>query len=106
MECKVSFIDKELKESFENLEFSDPRLFKEIENALKEICQNSFCGRNVKKNLIPKEFKQKYQINNLWIYNLRKDWRLLYSVGGDKIELIAVVLDWMNHKEYERLFKF
>ena len=106
MECKVNFVDIELKKTFEELKESDPRLHKEIDKAITEICQNSFCGRNVKKSLIPKDLKQKYNINNLWIYNLRKDWRLLYSVGRDEIELIAVVLDWMNHKEYERLFKF
>ena len=106
MECEVIFVDIELKRTFEELEKSDPRLFKEIDKAIREIRQNSFCGRNVKKSLIPKELKQKYGIDNLWIYNLRKDWRLLYSVGRDEIELIAVILDWMNHKDYEKLFKF
>lgn len=106
MECKVNFIDPELKKTFEELEKSDPRLYKEIEKALNDICANSFYGRNVKKKLIPKKLIEKYGIDNLWIYNLRKDWRLLYSVGRDEIELIAVVLDWMKHKDYERLFKF
>ena len=106
MECEVNFIDGELKKSFEDLEKLDSRLFKEINKAIEEICRNSFCGRNVKKNLIPKDLIKKYGINNLWIYNLRKDWRLLYSVGRDEIELIAVILNWMNHKDYERLFKF
>lgn len=106
MECKVNFIDLELKNAFEDLEKSDSRLFKEVNKAIQDICQNSFCGRNVKKKLIPKELVQKHKIDNLWIYNLRKDWRLLYSVGRDEIELIAVILDWMDHKDYEKLFKF
>jgi Txe/YoeB family toxin of Txe-Axe toxin-antitoxin module len=106
MECKVNFIDLELKKAFEDLEKSDPRLFKEVNKAIQDICQNSFCGRNVKKKLIPRELVQKHGIDNLWIYNLRKDWRLLYSVGRDEIELIAVILDWMDHKDYEKLFKF
>jgi|SRR3989338_3302323 len=106
MECEVNFVNKELKESFESLKETDERLYKEIEKAINAVCQDSFCGRNVKKNLIPKELIQKYNLTNLWIYNLRKDWRLLYTLGGDGIEIIAVVLDWMNHKDYERLFKF
>lgn len=106
MECLVNFIDIELKKIFNELENSDPRLHKEILKAINDICQNAFCGRNVKKELIPKELIQKYNIDNLWIYNLRKDWRLIYSVGKDEIELIAVILDWMDHKDYERLFKF
>ncbi len=106
MECEVNFVDLELKNSFTELEKSDPRLYKEIQKAVEEICQNSFSGRNVKKELIPKELIQKYNLDNLWIYNLRKDWRLIYSLGRDEIKLIAIVLDWMNHKEYERLFHF
>lgn len=106
MECKVVFHDHGLKESFKDLRLSDPRLAKEIEKALNDIARNHTVGRNVKKKLIPKSLIRKYRINNLWIYNLRKDWRLLYSVGGDKVELLAIVLDWMDHKGYERLFNF
>ena len=106
MECKIRFIDEKLKLAFGDIEKSDPRLYKEIEKALGDICLNAFCGRNVRKRLIPKEFIKKYGIDNLWIYNLRADWRLLYSVGRDEIDVIALVLDWMNHKDYERLFGF
>jgi len=106
MESRVIFADKELRESFEGLKLNDERLYKEIEEALKIIKQNAFFGRNVKKRLIPKKLIQKYEIDNLWIYNLRKDWRLLYTITNNEIEVLAIVLDWMNHKDYERLFKF
>jgi len=106
MEAKVVFSDDKLKQSFEELKDKDERLFKEIEGALSEIKNNAFVGRNVKKNLIPKIYSKKYNIDNLWIYNLRKDWRLLYTIGRDEIEVLAIILDWMNHKDYERLFGF
>ena len=106
MESKVIFADKELKEAFERLKESDKRLYKEIENALNAIRQNAFFGRNVKKKLIPKELIQKYGIDNIWIYNLRKDWRLLYTLTNNEVEILAIVLEWMNHKDYEKLFKF
>ncbi|MFH1801707.1 MAG: type II toxin-antitoxin system RelE/ParE family toxin [archaeon] len=104
MESRVIFKDKELKDSFNKLK--DVRLRKEIEEALNTLKQNAFFGRNVKKKLIPRELKQKYNLNNLWIYNLRKDWRLIYTLTNNEVEILAIVLDWMNHKEYERLFKF
>src|SRR3989344_4401009 len=106
MESRVIFADKELRKSFEGLKSDDERLYKEIEEALKIIKQNAFFGRNVKKRLIPKKLIQKYEIDNLWIYNLRKDWRLLYTITNNEIEVLAIVLDWMNHKDYERLFNF
>jgi len=106
MESKVIFVDEELKKAFENLKFEDERLYKEIEEAFNAIKQNAFFGRNVRKKLIPKELIQKYEIDNLWIYNLRKDWRLLYTITNNEVEVLAVILDWMNHKDYERLFNF
>ncbi len=106
MESKVIFANEELKRTFENLKNENQRLFKEIDNALKTISQNAFFGRNVKKDLIPKELIQKYSIDNLWIYNLRKDWRLIYTLTSSEIKVLAIVLDWMNHKDYERLFGF
>ena len=101
MEARVIFADEELKSTFENLKTEDPRLFKEIIHALDSIKQNVFFGRNVKKELI-----RKYNIDNLWIYNLRRDWRLIYSVTGTRVEVLAIILDWMDHKDYERLFGF
>ena len=107
MEGVIRFSDIKLKESFESLKERDPKLYIHVGRALKEIRRNVFCGRNVKKNLIPKHFMRKYNLNNLWIYNLPEGWRLLYSVTSpDKIEVIAVILDWMSHKDYERLFNF
>lgn len=106
MESRVIFVDEELKKAFEKLETEDTRLFKEIKNAFETIKQNAFFGRNVKKKLIPREFKQKYNIDNLWIYNLRKDWRLFYTITNNEIEVLAIILDWMGHKDYERLLRF
>ncbi|MBU2053099.1 MAG: hypothetical protein KJ721_02555 [Nanoarchaeota archaeon] len=107
MEGIIKFTDENLKEAFEILKETDKDLYNQIDKATDEIRKNVFCGRNVKKKLIPREFSRKYGIDNLWIYNLRSGWRLLYSVSSpDKVQILAIVLNWMNHKDYERLFKF
>jgi len=103
---KVVFVNGELEKAFNELAEQD-MIKKGLIKAIKDIQQDAFCGRNVKKNLIPKELIQKYQINNLWIYNLPSAWRLLYSLTrSEEVKIIAVVLDWMSHKDYERLFNF
>ncbi len=103
---KLKFIDENLKRAFNDIKNNDP-IKKALIKALGDIKQNCYCGRNVKKKLIPKKLIDKYKINNLWIYNLPSAWRLLYSLTtSGEIELIAIVLNWMNHKDYERLFKF
>lgn len=103
---KVVFVNEKLESSFEKLSENDP-IKKSLKKAIRDIKENAFCGRQVKKKLIPEKLIRKYKINNLWIYNLPSAWRLLYSVtSSDEIELIAAVLDWMDHKDYEKLFNF
>jgi Txe/YoeB family toxin of Txe-Axe toxin-antitoxin module len=103
---RVIFVDKNLEDSFNVLSNKDP-LKKALVKAIKNIQKNAFCGRNVKKNLIPKKFVSKYKLKNLWIYNLPSSWRLLYSITpGEDVKIIAAVLDWMSHKDYDRLFRF
>jgi hypothetical protein len=102
---KIVFVDEELEKCFNELPESDP-IKKGIIRAIRNIEENAWVGRNVKKELIPKTLIDKYRITSLWIYDLPNGWRLLYSVVGVEIELIAVVLDWMDHKDYERLFGF
>jgi hypothetical protein len=102
---KVVFVDESLEKSFTLLGNTDP-LKKGLIKAIKDVQENSFAGRNVKKELIPKEIIKKYNINNLWIYNLPNGWRMLYVLTSSEIRIIAVILNWMDHKDYERLFKF
>jgi len=102
---KVVFIDKELEYIFNELSDEDP-IKRSIKRAIQFIQKDFRCGRNVKKELIPKDLIKRYNLNNLWIYDLSNGWRLLYSVTSDKIEIIATILQWMNHKDYNKLFGF
>ncbi len=76
---KIVFVDDSLEDAFNNLIEKDPTK-KALIKAIKDIKGNCYCGRNVKKKLIPKKLIEKYGINNLWIYNLPSSWRLLYSL--------------------------
>ena len=103
---KIVFVDDSLEKSFNELNNADP-VKKGLIKAIRELEGDAFCGRNVKKKLIPKSLIQKYSLNNLWIYNLPDGWKMLYVLTpSEEIEIIAVILDWMDHKDYERLFNF
>ena len=102
---EVIFVDDELENVFEGLDDSDP-IKKALIRAIENIREDARAGRVVKKKLIPRELIQKYGINNLRIYNLPSAWRMFYTVTAGDIEIISVVLDWMSHKDYERLFGF
>ncbi len=106
---KVKFVNKKLKDAFEKLKDSkleDKNLYEWLERAFKDIEENAFCGIQIPKKLIPKEYKQKYNIENLWKYNLPSVWCLLYSVEDNEIIVISILLEWINHKDYERKFNY
>ena len=77
----IRFADEKLKEAFYTLESGDDserELFKVINQAMDNIEANAFCGIQVPKRLIPKEYCQKIDDCNLWKYDLPRGWRLIY----------------------------
>lgn len=107
MKSKVIFGDEKLKKEFEELETKNPKLFKQINNAMINIEEDAFCGIQIPKVLIPKDYQIRYgNLTNLWKYNLPDAWRLIYTLKNDQIELLSIILDWMDHKNYERGFRY
>ncbi len=103
---KVVFINDKLEISFNSLKEND-FIKKSMIRAIKDLKENAFAGIQVPKRLIPKKYIQNYKINNLWKYDLPKAWRLLYTITADNdVELISAILEWFNHKEYEKRMKY
>ncbi len=86
----------------------DKSILKSIQKKSEFIKVNFQYGDPVSKNLIPKEYIERYGINNLFRVELPNFWRMLYSVeeGETQIEIIAFILDIVDHKEYNRKFKY
>lgn len=84
----------------------DITLLKAINRLFDIIVTNPFYGENAKRDLIPKEYRQKYDANNLFIADLPDYWRMIYTLESDEIEIIAFVLDIIDHKQYNKKFKF
>lgn len=109
MKTRVVFADARLKKAFEDLKDSrteDKRLYEWLVRAFKDLEKDAFCGTQVQKKLIPKEYTKKYGIDNLWKYNLPNAWRLIYSIAADKVIVISIIIEWMDHKSYEKRFKY
>jgi len=70
------------------------------------IANNPFYGENAKKDLIPREYRQKYDADNLFIVDLPDYWRMIYTLESDEIEIIAFVLDIIDHNQYNKKFGF
>ena len=102
----VKFVDQNLKNSFERLRESEDSLYKFLIRAFEDIEMNAFCGIQIPKRLIPKEYLKKYNVKNLWKYNLPDAWRLIYSIERGDIIVVSIILEWMNHKSYEKRFNY
>jgi hypothetical protein len=65
-------------------------------------------GNQIKKNMIPEFYKKKYLTNNLFRVELPLFWRMLYTLRLEnrEIEIIAFVLDVVDHKEYNKKFRY
>ena len=102
---KVFFNDAKLKNIFELLPDEDP-LKKGIIKAIQEMRKDCNVGEFVKKDsAILKNYKKKYGVENLRVYDLPLAYRLMYTVTHNGIEIISVILNWMNHKNYDRMNK-
>jgi len=84
----------------------DITLLEAINRIFGIISTNPFYGENAKKDLIPKEYKQKYDAGNLFIVDLPDYWRMIYTLESDEIEIIAFVLDIIDHNNYNKKFGF
>ncbi len=105
----INFADNKLKTQFKKLEYgtsTEKNLHYHITRVLRDIQQNAFAGIQIKKKLIPKEYIKKYDIKNLWKYNLPDNWRLLYSIEQEEIKIVALILDWLDHKNYDKKFNY
>ncbi|MBS3125921.1 hypothetical protein J4453_00570 [Candidatus Woesearchaeota archaeon] len=84
----------------------DITLLNAINRLFDVIINNPFYGENAKKDLIPIAYRRKYDADNLFIADLPDYWRMIYTLESDEIEIIAFVLDIINHDEYNKKFKF
>ncbi|MBI4045157.1 MAG: hypothetical protein HY392_05590 [Candidatus Diapherotrites archaeon] len=78
-------------------------------NKKKELIKaNPHYGEPISKDKIPQEFKQKYNITNLFWVELTNRRRMLYSHTNDEnqIEIIAFILDITDHKKYNKKFGY
>ena len=105
----VKFVDIKSRNRFYNLERGDAserQLFKYILRDKGDIKNNAFCGIPLHKKLIPDKY-EKLGIDNLWKYDLPNGWRLVYTITSpNNIELIAIIIEWFDHKNYEKRFKY
>ena len=83
-------------------------ILKAVNQKVELIKSNPHYGDPLAKNLIPEEYQLKYGATNLFRVELPAFWRMIYSLtdGESEVEIIAFVLDIINHKTYDKKFGY
>ena len=64
-------------------------------------------GDNIRKDLIPRSLRRKFDLDNLWRVELPDAWRVLYTIAAQPgREPEVLILRILSHKEYGRLFGY
>ena len=81
-------------------------LLKAIEKGIAKLVDNYQAGQKIQKRLWPRYYVQRYGVNNLWRLRLSDYWRMIYTVIGKRVRIIAVILEVLDHKEYSKRFGY
>ena len=105
----VAFISERTKKAYEELrqgKYEDTKLYESINQAIDHLKEDYAYGLRVPHKLIPKGYVKRYGVDNIRKINLQQGWRILYTVKADRVMIVSVILEWLDHKNYERRFKY
>ncbi|OYT54637.1 MAG: hypothetical protein B6U72_02000 [Candidatus Altiarchaeales archaeon ex4484_2] len=87
---------------------NEATILRALHKKIELIKSNPHYGDPVSKKLIPQEYKSKYGVTNLFRIGLPNYWRMLYTLADSetKIEIIAFILDVIDHKRYDKKFGY
>lgn len=81
-------------------------LLNSIKQKIEFLKENPEYGTHIQKDRIPKEYILKYDVNNLWKVNLAGAWRIIYTIRGSEVDIIALILDILGHGDYDNKFGY
>ncbi|MBU0758286.1 MAG: type II toxin-antitoxin system RelE/ParE family toxin [Nanoarchaeota archaeon] len=81
-------------------------LLNSIKQKIELLRDNPEFGVHIPKDRIPKQYVINYDVNNLWKVNLSGAWRMIYTIKGSEVEIISLILDIMDHRDYSKKFGY
>ncbi len=106
---RVMFVDEKLRSAYEALKtgrFEDRELAENLGKAIEALKQNRLRNIKLPQDLWPDEYIRKHGITVLYKHDLPRGWRLLYTKAGNKVEILSILLEWLNHEDYEKRFGY
>lgn len=81
-------------------------MVKLIERGIEKLKFDYHYGDHLSQSKIPKEYRERFGIENLWKLNLNSFWRMIYTVRGTEVEVMSILLEVLDHKAYDRKFDY
>ena len=81
-------------------------LLRSIERAITLLKDNPFAGNQVPKRQLPEIYEKRYDAENAWRIELADRWRLIYTITGNKLEVISFIMSIFDHKNYDKAFGY
>ncbi len=81
-------------------------LLKIIDRGIAKLVEDHTQGQKIQKKLFPAYYKKKYDVTNLWRLRLDDNWRMIYTLVGDRVRIVSVILEVLDHKKYNRRFGY
>ena len=82
------------------------QLLKSINLEIENLKTNPYRGDLIPRRNIPKAVVKKYGTDKILRIDLVGYWRLLYTIIGEEIKVIAFILEFMDHDRYNKLFGY
>jgi hypothetical protein len=93
-------IGEQLEKGKENSD--EIKLINSIKKKVELLKANPAYGDNIPKKKIPKD----WDVDNLWRLELTNYWRMLYTIAGDRVEVICFVLEIIDHPTYDKILGY
>ena len=107
---EIKFGNETVKKAYQKLDskrFQEKQLKQWLDRAFKDLEKNAFCGIQIPKRLMTKEYIVKFgRLDNIWKYNLPNAWRLIYTIKRGHVIVLSIILEWLNHSTYEKRFMY
>lgn len=100
----LEIMKQEKEKDIQNSE--NQKLIKSIDEKIERLKYAPQSGIQIPKKIFPSKYIFTHDINNLWKMNLFNYWRLIYTLRGDRVEVLCVILDLIDHPTYNKIFGY
>lgn len=82
------------------------QLLSSINTAIKNLKADPYYGDLIPRKYISKGVIQRYGTDKILRAELVGYWRLLYTLIGEEVKIIAFILEFMDHDKYNKIFGY